>query len=308
MNKKEVYLSASRIKTLESCSWTYYCKYHLNLPDKSNSGAKRGTICHLIFELLLKPRHRKHFDGLLSSGDTYSNSSIRRLIFKHARKEGINNDEDLNLINEMVIVGLKSDFYAKGGVMQDPEFEFKIEGDGYKAKGFIDLPILYEKEKVSKIRDYKSSKAKFRGEELTANTQAMLYSIASKKYWPQYKPKIEFIFLRFPKKPVQPVEFSDDELSGFEYSLKYVYKKVVDFGEKDAKENYAADHVQTKWLCQAGTTWVCPFKNEMWFYSIYDKDNNFVKSFLTIEEANANKVGEDQVIKKFKYDGCPRWK
>ena len=55
-------LSASRIKTAESCSWLYWCKYKLKLPDRSNDGARRGSICHLIFELLGEPRRKKYFD------------------------------------------------------------------------------------------------------------------------------------------------------------------------------------------------------------------------------------------------------
>ena len=308
MDKKEVYLSASRIKTLETCSWSYYCKYHLNIPEKSNSGAKRGTICHLVFELLLNPRHKGLYEEIIASGDPLSCLPVGRLVIKHATREGINNLEDIALINKMILVGLKSDFFPKGGDIQNPEFEFKIERDGYKARGFIDLPILYKEEKKSKIRDYKSSKAKFKGEELTANVQAMLYSIASKIYWPEYEPEVEFIFLRFPKGPVQPVKFTEDELSGFEVYLKHVYQKVSNFSEQDAKQNFAADDVKSRWLCQAGATWVCPFKNEMWFYSIYDKDDKFVKSFFTAEEAKAAKKDDSQVIKKFKYEGCPRWK
>jgi hypothetical protein len=136
----------------------------------------------------------------------------------------------------------------------------------------------------------------------------MLYSIASKIYWPEYEPEVEFIFLRFPKGPVQPVKFTEDELSGFEVYLKHVYQRVSNFSEQDAKQNFAADDAKSRWLCQAGATWVCPFKNEMWFYSIYDKDDKFVKSFFTAEEAKAAKKDDSQVIKKFKYEGCPRWK
>jgi len=307
MDKKEIYLSASRIKALETCSWLYYCKYHLNVPEKSNSGAKRGTICHLIFEMLLNTRHKKHFKIITENKDAFASLAIRRLILKNARKEGIDNEEDLTLINKMILVGLGTDFFPKGGSIQDPEFEFKIEGNGYKAKGFIDLPILYKKEKVAKIRDYKSSRAKFKGDELSANVQAMLYSIASKKYWPEYKPKVEFVFLRFPKEPVQPVEFTDDQLSGFEYALKYVYDKIVNFSEKDAKENYAGDSPKNKWLCEAGK-WVCPFKNPLFFYGVYDIEGNLLKTYLTLEEAKNSKINESHIVKKFKYDGCPRWK
>ena len=57
---KKIKLSASKIKTLDNCSWLYHSKYILKVPDISNDGASRGTIVHLIFEVLIKPRHRKY--------------------------------------------------------------------------------------------------------------------------------------------------------------------------------------------------------------------------------------------------------
>ena len=48
----------------------------------------------------------------------------------------------------------------------------------------MDKPIHYKKK--LKIVDYKSSKYKFRGEELTSNIQAMAYSLAAKKIWPNH--------------------------------------------------------------------------------------------------------------------------
>ena len=63
--KKTVYLSASRIKTLESCSWLYWGKYHLHLPDTGNDGAARGTVCHWIFELLLSEKNFKYFELIM---------------------------------------------------------------------------------------------------------------------------------------------------------------------------------------------------------------------------------------------------
>ena len=59
---KERILSASRLKTLETCSWSYWCNYHLKLPQKQNEGALRGTVCHLVFEMLVKKKHKKHFN------------------------------------------------------------------------------------------------------------------------------------------------------------------------------------------------------------------------------------------------------
>ena len=61
-------LSASRIKTLQSCSWMYYCNYNLKLPQKNNSGAMRGTVAHLIFEILANPRHQHYVTKIVKSG------------------------------------------------------------------------------------------------------------------------------------------------------------------------------------------------------------------------------------------------
>ncbi len=52
-------LSASRIKTLQSCTFLYWVKYHLKLPDQTNSGALRGTGTHSILEFLKKPKRKK---------------------------------------------------------------------------------------------------------------------------------------------------------------------------------------------------------------------------------------------------------
>ena len=63
MSEPQTTLSASRIKTAQGCSWLYWCKYKLKLPDASNDGAKRGSICHLIFELLGEKRRRGEEGG-----------------------------------------------------------------------------------------------------------------------------------------------------------------------------------------------------------------------------------------------------
>ena len=43
-------LSASRIKLAKQCSWQYWCKYVLKLPESTNEGASRGWIVHLVLE------------------------------------------------------------------------------------------------------------------------------------------------------------------------------------------------------------------------------------------------------------------
>ena len=75
---KEQILSASKIKTFESCSWKYWCNYHLKLPQENNDGARRGTVCHLIFELLVKPRHKKHFDLIMEAKTLDASPAVKR--------------------------------------------------------------------------------------------------------------------------------------------------------------------------------------------------------------------------------------
>ena len=138
MSKKkkfEKYISASRIKTLEGCTWVYWAKYHLKLPDKTNSGAERGTLCHLIFELLLKPRHKKHFDGIIKKGSITGSSVILRLAIKHMKKfesnkvKGKMEQENYDLVDKMIVVGLECDFFGEGGHIEKPEQEFDITND-----------------------------------------------------------------------------------------------------------------------------------------------------------------------------------
>ena len=75
MNK----LSASRIKVAQTCSWQYWAKYILKLPDKSNDGAKRGSICHLVFECLGNPRHKKHYSKILKNKDIFASKPVEKL-------------------------------------------------------------------------------------------------------------------------------------------------------------------------------------------------------------------------------------
>src|SRR5437762_1197766 len=103
---KKVKLSASRIKTYQDCTWLYYVKYILKLPDKSNDGAKRGTLVHLINELLLNPKRKAHFHLITKNRTIEACPAIHRLVLKLARKEAIDDPENLELINAMILVAL----------------------------------------------------------------------------------------------------------------------------------------------------------------------------------------------------------
>ena len=80
------FLSASKIKTMQSCSWLYWCKYHLKLPEDSNDGASRGSICHLVFECLGNPRHKHHYNKIVKNQSVWKSKAVKRLIINYAKK------------------------------------------------------------------------------------------------------------------------------------------------------------------------------------------------------------------------------
>jgi len=315
VEKKDLILSASRIKTLETCSWIYWCNYHLKLPDKSNDGASRGTVCHLVFELLLNPRHKEHFVKIDKRASIKGSPAIDRLVIKHMKKLNIYTDKNYEMVDGMIVVGLSQDFFLSKAKLGEAEQEFLIENDNpkYKIKGFIDKNGFYPKDKVFKIVDYKSSKAKFKDDELTANIQALTYTLASKKSnkFKEIANKIEkvvtqFIFLRFPKQPVQEVIITDEQLNGYERYLEYIYNIAENFTEKAAVSNFAAHNDDKKWLCKAGKTWVCPYYEPFEYYEVTDESGNFIKNYFI--DNLPQDLNKSYTVKKKTYTGCPAHK
>jgi hypothetical protein len=294
-------LSASRIKTLETCSWVYWLNYHAKVPQSQNDGALRGTICHTIFELLLNKRHLKNYKRVIKKNSIDGDQAIARLVKKLAKQVDLKED-NYKLLNDMILVGLKNDFFGEGGEIVKPEYAFDIvnEEPKYHIKGFIDKPIKIKKE--MHIIDYKSSKYKFRGDDLEANIQAMMYSLASKKLWPKLKPIVKFLFLRFPKQPIQELTFDDNQLKGFEHYLQHINEYVNNFDENSAQANFAVDSVKNKWMCQVGG-WKCPYKDP---YEYYVKVNDKGEIVETSLQNNFKDIKGFKVETR-KYEGCPKF-
>ena len=104
MPEPQTPLSASRIKTAQSCSWLYWSKYKLRLPEKGNDGARRGSICHLVFEVLGVKKRKKYFNKIIKTEDVFSVPSIKRLILKHAVKEGVDDKENVGYDLQWIIL------------------------------------------------------------------------------------------------------------------------------------------------------------------------------------------------------------
>ena len=254
----DVRLSASRIKTAQSCSWKYWANYKLKLPQIGNDGSKRGSVCHLVYELLGEPKHLPNYNKVIKAGSIYGCGAITRLVESYAKKLSIDDSENLELIDMMIVKGLLYDFFGAKSKkpsesISEQEFDLHIQEDGkdYKIYGFIDKLFLYSSEKRAIIRDFKTSKQLFKGKEITDNLQNLIYCLAVKKMFPKYQDiDVEFIFVKFsleedllgnPGKGVLKMErISNDELEGFEYQLTSIQQYLENFDEEDAKSNLAA--------------------------------------------------------------------
>lgn len=307
-NKPEVILSASTIKQLEDCSYLHYVKKVLNFPNPGNPGSSRGSILHLIAELLHIPRHRKHYKTLVETGKLSSCPSIDRLVIKHLKAYEIYEPEHYCLVEEMLKVALGNDFYATGKEVKGIEQQFIIRSENpkYSIVGYIDRLVVDADNNVE-ILDLKSQKKQFSTAELDGNIQAFAYTLAVKKMlFPEAKDiTVKFILLRFPEDPIQQVKVDDDQLKGFEKYLAYLYKLVNNFTEDDARRNFAADNPKKKWLCKAGATWECPARQPRDFYVITDSNGKVIKSAFDKDSLD-KLVKKGQAIERRRYEGCPK--
>ena len=184
-----VRLSASRISTAEKCSgfigasMSTRCQILLILE-------LQGSACHNIFEYLGKNRHKHHYDNILKEGSISGSRAVNKLVQIQAANQDppVNSTEDLDMIDEFIVNGLKFDFYGDEitnpwKALSEETFDISIDSDGkqYHIYGFIDKLFLYDKGRKALIRDFKTSKKVYTGSELTDNLQNLIYCLAVKK-------------------------------------------------------------------------------------------------------------------------------
>jgi len=265
--------SASKDKTAIGCSWKYWSSYLLHIPSRGNSGSKVGGIVHIILECLAIDRRKSVVKKILKRRDIFACQGIKHLTYKWLLKLEIDTPENVQKIKDFTLNGLSYDFY--GTLRGDPthvftEKEFLFEElDRYRIKGFIDRLFLY-KDGHALIRDYKTSKECYRGEDVSDPLQANFYAKAVRKMSdagiipPVKTISCEFLFLKFDcslesewlageyrgkatKKQVHngggriTVVFTEEDVKGFDYELEDYQQYLESFDEKAAKENFAAD-------------------------------------------------------------------
>lgn len=265
--------SASRVKTAMSCSWLYYAKYILKIPDPSNTGALLGDAAHRILECLAHPKRRELVGQIIQESDIFCYPPLRRLTYNIARHNEVDTPELVQKIKDFVLSGLSYDFYGEQHgkpVVALTEKDFLLDEPIYKVRGFIDRLFVY-RDGTAIIRDYKSSKECYKGDDAsTLNLQASFYALAVKKMSergeipPVSNIRVQFLFLKFDLsqesewcigecrgKPTKKqyhngggrieISFSDEEIAGFEFEVEDFQKYIENFDEQKARGNFAFD-------------------------------------------------------------------
>ena len=180
-----MFLSASKIATLNKCSWSFYAKYILKLPDESNDGARRGSVTHEVLEYLAKPENREFAEEVVADGDPRNFPLIVDMVAEEAVKNDLYGDENIEMVYNFIANAFRWDFFVDGYDIVGIERFFKIEEPDYKALGYIDVDA--EKGDESLVKDYKTSKAKKTKKEIQFDVQAYMYALAAYKRDPSKK-------------------------------------------------------------------------------------------------------------------------
>lgn len=339
---QEIILSPSKIDNLSMCSWSYYCKYVLKLPDRDNDGSRRGTIVHNILENLAKEKHQDKLQKIKEKDSPFAEKTINRYINIWAKKLSLDLDaEVLNkqktdfetnryLIDVMTMVAIKFDFNPDDSEETLLEifknFKADDESNKYNIRGIIDKVKIFDNGKRVVVTDYKTSKQKFDQKKIDNNIQALVYQFFCHKLFPDAEEiKFRFMFLRYPKQPyVEVPPLSKKYLDGFENYLSYLQKYANSINETKAKGNlarYNGNHFicgkngfkmrynkQTKQKEETTEeNWKCPYKDGFEYWALVDDNNKNIQTSFNKEDLRSPDKDKKQKIVKRKYSGCPAY-
>lgn len=313
-------VSASSIKTLNTCSFQFWYFNVLKAPSFKSPKTSVGSVAHTILEVLFNKERRRYVEHIVECQDIYVFPSVKRLAIKHLNKYGINDKIWIKDLNNLVLGGLIDGFFEDGAIKKlKPEHEFWVKDKDFEVRGFIDRAAIYPpSEKYPqgyvKISDYKSQRDIFTEEEINWNIQAFIYQ------WALYREfglpvVVEFILLRHGIKQV--VDWcGEDKIKGTISYLGYISDHVQDFDLKKASTNFAYDDKDKEWLCakyvksqyelkKDGQPKFCCFARfPKTLYVVKDEDNNIKYSVEKPEDIPAQDW--DNVV-TYKHKGCPKF-
>jgi hypothetical protein len=305
--KKQIRFSASRVKSLLTCSYAFYCKEVLMLPEKVWGRTFVGSCVHSILECLCNPRHKKHYDAIvdkMAKKVAYEKSPvIARFIRIYQWKNPLMTDEMVADINKMLKVALlDTDFFFEGAIkVFEPEFKFEFKVGEATIKGFLDRCAEYPDKII--VRDYKSQRNKFTQDELDENIQALIYQYVMTLNY--NKPtEMQFVLLRHGPKKNDPLNHLQivpppppEAFEGLKLYIQDIYEKLNGFSYEMACSRLCED----KGFCQR----VCSFHKPFQYWAVREKANGDIASGHYFDKPPTNIDTTKQFIALEQWKGCP---
>ena len=322
-NDLKITVSASKLKTYKSCSLLYYYNYVIRAPQSTNEGALCGGIIHIVLECLLKDKRRKMVEKIVKDKTIKKCKVVNYYVRKEVKKLGLKK-ASFEKIDKFILVALNNDFYCKNGqiIGREVEFDIKNENPRYRIKGYIDVLVNYQ-DKFTRCKDYKSQKELFKGDDLTANIQGLMYCLAAYKLFPDRVPVTDFIMLNHEETPQQRFVATKAQLAAFEEKLSDLYIELENFQPRDRWKNVAANNSPPedgsfggRLLCgfakypghmkKDGSKAIfhCPYRFPYDYYSLYNAEGELLKTALKKEEL---KPKDGERIELSSFAGCERF-
>lgn len=299
-------ISASSLKSLSQCSYKFYLNRIEKLPESTHPKTSIGSCAHSVLECLFKPKHRKHYDIIMSGGSIYHSSAIKRMVKRWQIKYNLA-QELIDDLDSIILCGLKNTNFLEAGADEifDSEWEFNLNGKNFQSRGFVDRMARYADLMV--IKDYKTLSLTNKTEEDLMEEfeiQGTIYQYAVMEKF-GLSCKVEFYLLRYPptsKKPHRHIRIVQPktklQLSGFVQYLEFMGTKLKNFGLSDAYANFAADEKKNYGFCR----YVCQFRNPF-DYKVIIGEKTTTSYFLTDKVV----AGPGEQVEIRHYKGCPRF-
>lgn len=171
------HLSASRIKTFETCQLKYHAVYELSVKETPHPLTNVGSSLHFMME---------HATLAYMSGT----GSTNPLDYKVAACQEFSVEvEYYPLIDELVAKAIGWGYFRNIDRIKGVELEVAFNlNDNTEVTGFIDRLDVFDQ--TADIKDLKTQKNAFEPEELSLNWQARIYNIAVRKKFLQVVDKL----------------------------------------------------------------------------------------------------------------------
>lgn len=301
---RQIRISASRAKSLSHCSYLFYLKEVLGLPEKTHWKTLCGTAVHNIFEHIMRPKRKKMFFNILNSGFTFEEyPQIERYVNIFCAKHNVTL-HTMQEFEDMIALAFKcvaKYFLDNPDVEFTNEERFQIQIGGATISGFIDLLIRLPGDEWVVI-DLKTQGKRFTKKDLIDNVQALMYQLAIWKIYGK-KSRVEFMMLRHPPttrtpdKHIQSVPaYNEEQFLGFEVYVDWLYDIVQEFTEEEAKKNFCEDFGFCQYVCQFAR----PFEYQI---LVDSTTGDQIGSAFMDETLEAQ---EGQEVKTAHYKGCPK--